>query len=56
MRRVRIDCQSGERHPFVAIDTGSNDVIFRHDNLAELLTLCRKMRWEILPTPLKRES
>ena len=51
MRRVRIVCESGERHPFVAIDTRLDQIVFRHDDLPELLTLCRKMRWEIVIDP-----
>ena len=48
MRRVSIEFQEGEKLPFVAIDLSSNDVIFRHDNLQELETLCRKLRWDVV--------
>ena len=48
MRRVSIEVQKGEKLPFVAIDLSSNDVIFRHDNLQELETLCRKLRWDVV--------
>ena len=48
MRRVRIEFQKGEKLPFVAIDLDRNDVIFRHDNVEELETLCRKLRWDVV--------
>jgi hypothetical protein len=48
MRRVSIEFQKGEKLPFVAIDLDRNDVIFRHDNVEELETLCRKLRWDVV--------
>jgi hypothetical protein len=53
MRRIKINYQEGEAHPFVAIDNASGEVIFRHDKLEELVTVCRKLRWHIVSNSAK---
>jgi hypothetical protein len=53
VRRIKINYQDGEAHPFVAIDNASGEVIFRHDKLEELETLCRKLRWHIVSNSAK---
>jgi hypothetical protein len=35
MRDIEIACQDGETYPYVAIDCGTNSVMFRHDVGAE---------------------
>jgi hypothetical protein len=53
MRRIKINYQEGEAHPFVAIDNASEEVIFRHDKLEELEAVCRKLRWHIVSNSAK---
>ena len=48
MRNIEIGCQDGEAHPYVAIDQSTNQVMFRHDDLSQLRSLCQKLRWNIV--------
>lgn len=47
VRNIEIGCQDGETHPYVAIDQSTNQVMFRHDDLSQLIirSLCQKLRW-----------
>jgi hypothetical protein len=53
MPRIKIGHQDGETFPFVAIDNATGEVLFRHDNLDELESLCRKLRWHIVSNSAK---
>jgi hypothetical protein len=53
MRRIKINYQEDETHPFVAIDNASGEIIFRHDKLEELEAVCRKLRWHIVSNSAK---
>jgi hypothetical protein len=48
VRNIEIGRQDGETHPYVAIDHGANLVMFRHDDLLQLRTLCQKLRWNVV--------
>jgi hypothetical protein len=48
MPRMKIGYQEGETYPFVVIDNGTGEVLYRHDDLDELESVCRKLRWRIM--------
>jgi hypothetical protein len=53
MPRIKIGHQEGETHPFVVINNGTGEVLFRHDNLDELEAVCRKLGWHVMSNSAK---